>query len=243
MAILNNLLLLVKVIYMVFIKTDDAERVVKDLGLTLSARNIAQAQSRAINVTLRKARTKARGEVKKVYNISQKNLDGIDYRKATSSNLRGELVASQKPLPLDAFAPIQVGRTGSIQITKRGARKVKHFRREKKNVPGGVSIEIFKGKRQVIPFAFMLPNGALRVFARGEYKGNKQFGFVQRFHRVNKTGSDLPIKPLITLSVYGEVLNDKVMGAIKTEVSGEYPKILENQLKNVLDINKRMRHG
>ena len=224
---------------MIFIKTDNAIETLNRLSVTLSIQQIAQAESRAINKTLMQARTIARREVKKVYNISQKNLDGIDFKRANPATVTGKLIASRKPLPLDAFSPKQVTGTGSIRVTKKGAQKVTIFKHANSNPTAGVSIEIFKNREIVIPFAFMIPGGAVRVFARGEYKSGSQYGFVQRFHRVSSQGNDTPIKPLITVSTFGEILNDRVMGNIAKDVKRIYPGILENQITNIVRINAR----
>jgi hypothetical protein len=219
---------------MIFIKTDSAIETLERLNAKLSAAQIARVESRAINKTLGQARTIARREVKKVYNISQKDLGGINYKPSNPTTVTGKLVASRKPIPLDAFAPKQETGGTSIRVTKKGAQKVTIFKRAKSNPTAGVSIEIFKGKRIVIPFAFMIPGGAVRVFARGQYKTGTQYGFVQRFHRVNSEGSDIPIKPLITISTFGEILNDKVMGQIGKDVKRIYPEQFENQVEYLL---------
>ena len=216
---------------MIFVRTDNAIETLRRLGIELSAAQIAQAESRAINKTLGQARTSARREVKRVYNISQKNLGGIDFRHANPATVTGKLIASRKPIPLDAFGPRQETSGGSMRVTKKGAQKVTVFKRAKSNPTAGVSVEIFKGKRLVIPFAFMIPGGAVRVFARGEYKSGSQYGFVQRFHRVSSQGNDVPIKPLITVSTFGEILNDRVMGQIEKDVKRVYPAQLENQIQ------------
>lgn len=219
---------------MIFIKTDSAIDTLKRLGVLLSQQQIAVVESRAINKTLMKTRTIARAEVKKVYNISQKDLSGIDIQRATPATRTGKLVASRKPIPLDAFVPKQETGSGSITVTRKGAQKVKTFKRAKSNPTAGVSIEIFRGQRSVIPYAFMIAGGAAKVFARGAYKTGTQYGFVQRHKRVSNDGNDLPIKPLITVSAYGEILNDKVMGNIGRQVKVIYPQQLENQVVYML---------
>ena len=220
---------------MIYIKTDDAERMLHKLHVVLSDQQIRIVQARSINKTLMQGRTMARTEIKKVYNISQKNLAGVDFKRAYPATVTGQLVASRKPIPLDAFAPKQETAAGSRRITKKGALKVVGYKRPKKNVSGGVSIQIFKNTRVVIPFAFMIPGGAIRVFARGQYKNGASYGFVQRFHRVkSQYGSDSPIKPMITLSDFAAILNPKVLGNIGKELKIIYPKIFVNQVAFLL---------
>ncbi len=76
-------------------------------------RKVTIATSRAINRTLMQGRTVARSEVKRLYNIPQRYLDGINFqrsvpyggRKNASRTLTGTIYASAKPIPMDAFAP------------------------------------------------------------------------------------------------------------------------------------------
>ncbi len=219
---------------MFFVQTDNAIETLRRLDVALSKPQIAQVESRAINKTLLKSRTVARREVKNVYNISQKNLGGIDIKRSSPVTVLGMLVASRKPIPLDAFAPKQEMGSGSRRITKKGALKVINYKRAKKDHTAGVSIEVFKGKPEVIPFAFMIPGGAIRVFARGAYKTGTQYGFVQRFKRENSNGNDTPIKPLITVSQFGFILNDKVLGNIAADAKKQYPVEFERQVVYML---------
>lgn len=199
---------------MVWIQTDDARRTLERLKGELSARELASAQSMAINKTLQLSRTKARAAVKQVYNISQNRLKGVNYMPAypSASVIKGTLYAGRKPIPLDAFSPKQVTSGGSIKITKRGKQVVKQFKRLKTNPVVGVQIEIKKGEKEVLPYAFMIAGGAVRVFARGEYKTGTQHGFTLRHQRVSNDGNDLPIKPLITVSEFAQVINEHVVG-------------------------------
>ena len=216
---------------MIFIRTDSAIDTLERLKVALSTGQLAIVESRAINKTLLKARTQARKEVKRVYNISQKDLAGIDIQRSNPATVTGNLVASRKPIPLSAFNPKQETGSGSVQITKRGTHKQTVLKRANDNPAAGISIEIFKGKRVQVPFAFLIAGGAAQVFARGAYKTGTQYGFVQRHTRVNASGSnDNPIKPLITISAYGEILNDTVMGRIADGVQRDYPEQLENQI-------------
>jgi hypothetical protein len=220
---------------MIFIKTDDALRALRRLGADLSKEQIALAEARAINHSLQKGRTIARTEIKKVYNISQRYLGGINFMRATVSKPYGELFASRKPIPLDAFPVKQEMASGSISISRKGTQKVKQFKRLKANPTAGVSIEIKKGEKEVLPYAFMIAGGAVRVFARGEYKSGTDHGFVLRHHRVNKDGSDTPIKPLITVSEFGSILNPAVLHNIGKKVEAMYPDRLVHEIEFIID--------
>jgi len=215
---------------MIYIKTDSAIEALKNLGFSLSEKQIAVVCSRAINRSLYQGRTKARRQVKTVYNISQKNLNGIDFKRANPNTVTGKLFASRKPIPIDAFSPKQETSSQSIKITKRGTQNIKEFSQAKKNPVIGVSVEIKKGQREIIPYAFMIAGGAVRVFARGEYKSGTQYGFVQRHERVSNDGNDVPIKPLITISEFGSILNPKVLSEIGKEVQEFYPNRFVHEL-------------
>lgn len=219
---------------MFYLQTDDAAKALRRLGQDLSAGQLNTAQSRAINRSLEKGRTIARKEIKKVYNIPQRYLKDVDYKRASPNNLTGKLFASRKPIPLDAFAPKQETGSGSISITKKGAHKVRSFRKLKANPTAGVSIEVKKGDREVLPYAFMIAGGAVRVFARGEYKTGTDHGFVLRHQRVKSTGNDTPIKPLITVSEFGSIINPVVINRIGRDVKVFYSARLEHEIMFVI---------
>lgn len=216
---------------MLYIKTNDALRALKQLKRNLSKSEINKAVARAINRSLAKVRTQARREVRQVYNIASKDTKGINYNRANVRTLTGELYAETKPIPLDAFAPKQETGQRSIRVTKRGEQRVREFRRVKKNPTAGVSIEVLRGQREIVPYAFMIPGAKARVFARGSYKQGTSKGFVQRHQRVNSKGSDTPIKPLITVSVFATVINKKVIKHLEEQARQFYPQRLVHELK------------
>jgi hypothetical protein len=221
---------------MIYIQTENAQRTLKQLGVRLSKAQADKAGIRAINTALRKANTIARREVKVLYNISQKDLDGVKVERANMRSMTGKIVASRKPIPISAFAPKQETSAGRVSISRRGAVIKKSFKRAKVNTQSGVSVEIRKGKREVIPFAFLLAGGAAQVFARGAYKDKKIF--VQRHHRVSKEGNDIPVKPLITVSVFGTAINNQVQQRMGREVrvfyTSEYSRLVGLMASGVL---------
>ncbi len=217
---------------MIYIHTKDARKILTELGKGLSKKQLAQAQSRAINRSLEKARTEARRDVKKVYNIAQKDLKAIDIKRSTSLTLTGDLHANRKPIPLDTFSPKQQFSGSTLSITRKGEQRRRILRRSRA-ATAGVSVEIIKGKREILPFAFLIPGGAPRVFARGEYKGGTAHGLIVRKHRVIKTGNDTPVKPLISLSVFGGVLNDSVRKELIKTAQAFYPRRLEYELEAI----------
>lgn len=215
---------------MVKVYVDDAIKQLKRNFKNLDADAVAKASYNAINRTLTKGRTDARREVKNVYNIPQKNLDGVAKKDARRSLLIGYIIASTKPIPMDAFNPKFQTASSSIVITKRGAKNVKQFGRKKKNAAKGVSVEVIKGNRQVVPYAFMLSNGKPRVFARGAYKQGGSWGFITRNKRVNKSGADTPIKPLVSVTVHGAVVNKTVEAKLAASINAYFPQRFQAEL-------------
>jgi hypothetical protein len=208
----------------------EANKKFKELQSQLTDKQLALSVSRAINRTLMKGRTEARKAVKEAYNIPQRNLSGINYAKATSATLNGNVYAGSRPIPLNAFAPKFETQSRSITTTKRGEQKIKDRKKKVSNPGKGVSVEIIKGKRAVVPFAFMIAGGKPHVFARGEYKSGGSFGFVRRHKRVNKEGSDIPVKPLISVSVHGAATSPNAVNKVITRMVNEYPKEFEHEL-------------
>lgn len=219
---------------MIYIKTDDAQLVLKRLGKNLDKSELAKAITRSINASLRKSRTTVRKEAKRIYNISQKNLDGIDYTKASTKSgdgyLTGTLTASRKPIPLSAFNPKEINGNKARTITRKGVVKERVMKYKKKGATSGISIEVYRGKKESIGYAFMIAKGAAQVFARGAYAAGTKHGFIKRIKRVKSDGNDIPVKPLITLSTLAAAANKNVMGTVKREIRIFYPNELERQI-------------
>lgn len=193
----------------------------------LGDKQIKNAIRNAINRTLMKGRTVARKAVKENYNIPQRYMDRIDKINA-KNNLTGFIVASAIPIPMDAFSPKFETNNSVLSITRRGEQK--QSARKKLSGAQGVSIEVHKGSRETIPFAFMIAGAKPRVFARGQYRDGGGYGFIQRHTRVKKSGSDTPIKPLLSVTVHAAVINDDVEQKIASEIESYYPNRLETEL-------------
>lgn len=196
----------------------------------LSKKKVDIAIAQAINQTLLLGRTEARKAVKRVYNIPQKNLNGVGIHKAISSagkyHLRGDIYASSVPIPMDAFAPrfqfvAASGSASKLSISKKGVLKTKELKRT--GEVAGVSIEVKKGQRVVIPYAFLIPGAQPRVFGRGQYKsGSGSYGFIQRHTREENTSGNDSVKPLLSVTVFGAVINPLVKQAIATNVQSGF---------------------
>jgi hypothetical protein len=219
---------------MYYINAKPALRTLHDLLGKLSAREIGQGVSRAINHSLQKVRTEARTEVKRVYNIGQRYLSGIDLKRASTRHLEGQLLASRKPIPLDAFNPKFEGQASTIRVTRKGEQKVRNLRRKRQDRGQGVTVEVKRGQTERIPFAFMIPGAKPRVFARGQYGAGTSHGFIQRHKRESNDGNDTPIKPLITVSVFGSIVNDDVSSSLGRKVEAHYPARLVHELSYLI---------
>lgn len=201
----------------------------------LTKKEVAKATSMAINKTLLKGRTVARTAVKQMYNIPQRYLQGIGVKRSNAVNLKGYIYASTKPIPMDAFSPrfqlITGGKVSGVQsITKRGSVRVKSVKRARQQ--GGVTIEVKRGEKQVVPYAFLLPNSKPRVFARGEYKsGNGSYGFVQRHKRSESDNGNDSVKPLLSVTVFGAVINPVVKRNIANVLKADYKRNLAAALR------------
>jgi hypothetical protein len=173
--------------------------------------------------------------------MPQRAMRAIDIKRSTASTVTGDLRADRKPIPLDTFSPKQQFSGSTLSITRRGAQKQTVLKRTRKTTTAGVTIEVIKGKRELVPYAFMIPGGKARVFARGAYKQGTAHGFVQRQHRQESKGNDVPIKPLISLSVFGSVLNKSVQRHLQTTAKDFYPDRLVHEIEYI--ISKRSNNG
>jgi len=217
---------------MIYVDTRPAIRSLRKLGEDLSDKNMTRAISRAMNETVLQARTQARAAVKSIYNIPQKNLKGVDVIRSKPQTLVAKLFASATPIPMDAFSPIFHTATQSISVSRKGVQKLKG--NKKQTVGQGVSIEVIKGKRETIPYAFMIAGAKPRVFARGQYNSGAKYGFVRRHKRLSAAGNDLPIKPLLSVTVHAAVINKKALQTIKANVDAVFPRALERNISFLL---------
>jgi hypothetical protein len=213
---------------MIRVNVYDATQTLSTIYRELNGRQIAKATSLAMNKTLLKGRTVARTAVKRVYNIPQKNLSGIGITKARVTFLQGAITASTKPIPMDAFNPkfefvSSDNRSSTLSVSRRGILQERANKRTRNKT--GVSIEVKKGERVTVPYAFLIPNAKPRVFARGEYKsGNGSYGFVQRHTRQENDSGNDAVKPLTSVTIFGAVINPLVKQNIARVVREDYSK-------------------
>jgi hypothetical protein len=215
---------------MISISVKQAVNTLQSAKSNLSPRQFAQGVSRALNESILQGRTEARSQVKSIYNIPQRYVSGINIKKAIPVSLIAQLYASAKPIPMDAFAPKFESSSFGLSISKKGELKQRKYKKAKKSPGMGVSIEVIKGKRETIPFAFLIPSAKPRVFARGEYRSGTNYGFVTRNKRVNKKGSDTPIKPLVSVTVHAAVINKDSLSQIEGRVMRVFPVSIERNI-------------
>lgn len=201
----------------VWVNARPAIRAISAARDQLGPRNFNKAISASFNEAILVGRTEARKVVKDIYNIPQRYLGGINVIKSTNLSLTAKLFASKKPIPMDAFSPKFQQRGKSFTISRKGEQKSKVLKRAGKGALG-VSIEVLKGKREVVPYAFMIEGGKPRVFARGAYRTGS-YGFVTRNKRVNSTGNDTPVKPLLSVTVHAAIINKKALRRIEVRIN------------------------
>ena len=215
---------------MIEISVKEALREFESAKQQLGERQFNKAVSRSINESILKGRTEARKAVKAIYNIPQRYLGGININRSNSLSLTASLFASATPIPMDAFSPKYETASMGLSISKKGVQKQKSYKRSRKNPVAGVSIEVIRGNREIIPFAFLLAAAQSRVFARGEYKGGGSYGFIQRHTRLaNDSGND-SVKPLLSVTVHAAVINKTSLDKISAEVNNTFPKSIERNV-------------
>jgi hypothetical protein len=216
----------------------NVNQAVKDLRSSfkgLSKQKIEKATVDALNRTARLGRTVARSEVKKVYNIPQRYLNQVNYIPAKAVKLKAFIYASSKPIPMDAFSPKfefipSAGSASIVSVTKRGVQKLRAVKRLKQQQ--GVSIEIKKGERTIVPYAFLIPGAKPRVFARGSYKqGEGSYGFIQRHTREENSNGNDRVTPLASVTIFSAVINKKVEKQIERKISSAFSDNMLRALK------------
>lgn len=172
----------------------------------LTGREFRTGVARALNHTAAKAKTQASREIRGVYRIKAKDLNpSIKVSRTNGDELQSRVVATGKNLALHSF----------------GAKQNKR----------GVSVNIM-GQRKTIRSAFIarMKSGHIGVFGRGQYKGGK---FEFRNKRIRKSGNDLGITEMTTVSVPIAFQNRKVLDAVTRGIQADFPKRLQHELMRI----------
>ena len=193
---------------MIHVDIRPAIKAIRKLSYDLDRNNFRLAVSRALNHTIKKAKTSASREIKDQYNIRRVS----DVKKSLRVNLssreilEAQLIATGSPMPLIAFRPRQIKK--------------------------GVSVQVFRGQRKRIKKAFIatMRSGHTGVFARGRYSSD---GFVFRYQRARPHGNDLPITELKTTSIPGALSNDVVLKNLTSKLNADFPNRLQHEVSRL----------
>lgn len=212
----------------------------EQLAKNLSDKQINKAASDAINKALILGRSESRRQVKKVYNIPNRYQNFIDVKRSKPSSLSGHIFARTLPLPMDAFNPVfnvvQGGAvTSRLRVTRRGQLTQTNARSRK--AAAGVTIEVRKGKKTIVPYAFLIPGAKPRVFARGDYEQNGRYSFIRRHHREeNSTGNDR-VTNMLSVTIYGALINRAVLPIVEKKVGDNFNRLFENALHRQISMS------
>lgn len=218
------------------IQIEDQTRTLEKLAGQLSDKKLNVANVRAINVAIRKSNTQYRRELVKNYNLKYGDTkEMVTPKRATYGTPTGTISGQMRPLSLSRFNPkfLKDGQVFSItsiknkETGKRGLEQ-KAKKARKTDQLSGVSIEIKKGQRKIIPYAFMIqtdkPGIAQQIWARGSYQSN----------RFQKSGRRLPITPLKTTSPFGAMTTAPIQTEIRKGATSEMRKEFERQVNLLL---------
>ena len=221
---------------MIQIRVDEANNKLKNAFADLSEEQTRQAIARAINRTLERGKNKyLKQAIRDEFVVTASDIStNLKIFTANKNNLQGTVNASRNPISITHFKPKFEYDSGSgknvLSIIRKKGEVIKKETRRKGTAVKGVSIEIKPGKRQTLPFAFMIRGGnndnIKPVFGRGKYQG----GFLQRHTRQNKSGSDTPIQKIFTSSISGMANNPDVKQKTMVDLTPEYEKRLLHEI-------------
>lgn len=186
-----------------YINTDIAAEKIKRKFAKLSEDKINLGLARAINHTIAKAKTSSARDLQVSYSIKARDVKkALAVHKASRRGLTGSLMASVRPIPLQAFSARQNQKGVSVRVKK---------------------------SRKTIRSAFIatMPSGHKGVYARGGYKG-KDFQF--RKKRVVKTGKDLPIGELMSASIKSMYTDKIILDNLKSKIHSQFPNRFVHEL-------------
>ena len=192
-------------------KTEELQEKLNGLVGILNPRQMGRDIALGINLTLRQARTQSDREIRKVYNVRQQFV--LRYIKVSNAK-NGNWIGTVS-FPTTAISMSQWMNT--------------------RQVPGGVAVEILRGKSEIIKGAFLfvskfssnLQSTPFTVMHRSNSSGGKSYAgnFQFRHQRISPRGSDLPIGAMFSPSPFSSVFNPIVERNIKIYTEG---KLMEN---------------
>jgi hypothetical protein len=202
---------------MIIVNVDQAIKDLKAAFSNLSKQEIEKAQAVAINRTLIFGRSEIKKFIKNSYNVKSADMKDLFINKAKPGRLTGSIGASNKNISLSHFNPrfdfTAAGKASTIRIsrTKNGLVKSTKFKRG--SAGKGVSVEIKKGSRVSLPYAFMVRNeSTMPVFARGRYQSGGSNDFI---HGKNR----LPITKLLSTSLGAIAIKEPIQARMQTNLT------------------------
>lgn len=193
----------------------------------ISDANLHKAISNALNRAATQSRTASGREIRKIYNISAANVNKqIKVRYSQPRTLTARVIASGSPLSLTLFGARQEKASETVKFDKKGniTRKSRTTRKAPKS---GVSFEVKRGNREILPTAFIQSaNGGTVVFARGTYKGQAE-GFEFKKER-------LPISKMTTTSIPLMFGGDDVMQPLGRQTLDFFNKRIEHEINFII---------
>jgi len=213
---------------MITVNVDQACKDLKRFFANLSKQEIAKAQSAAINRTLIYGRSEIKKFIRGNYNIKSNELKSLFIKKASYNRLSGNITAPKKNISLSHFNPSfdfsSRGKISTIRITRTKNGLQKSTKSKRGSTGKGVSVEIKKGERVNLPYAFMIKdNNTMPVFARGKYKTGGGYNFMHNKKR-------LPITKLLSTSIGAISTNNKMQRKLKADLTPEFRKRMIHEL-------------
>lgn len=219
------------------IESDDVKNFSKELNRTFSKKEMDKVKVRSINRGIRKANTEYRRGIRDNYNLSYADTkEMVKPKRASVTQPKGSISGDLRPLSLSRFSPEFVKGESVYSIkslrnkeTKKRelTQKIKRATKKHRGIKG-VSIEIVKGERQALPFAFLStsskPGMDKQIWARGVYSGGKFKSSKKR----------KPITALKTTSSYGAITREAVHRKASDEASMEMNKEFNRQVQLIL---------
>lgn len=207
---------------MINISLEQSIKEVRRDFLELSKEEINKSVVYAINHTILKSRTQAGRSIRGIYKVRGKDLSkSWNIEKATPDDVAAMLNAYNRPMPVSAFSPRQ--RKDGISIRIKNTRKVIKSAFFALGRRGGA------GTSQGV--AQLGTSGHRGVFARAEYSGNK---LKFRDKRKRRTGPDVPITEVKTLSVPGAARELAVITALSHQMNKDFPVRLAHEFRRRL---------
>jgi hypothetical protein len=214
------------------INVDEAIAKIKKNFEQLSEMETSAGIVSAINKTIQAGITEARRGIQGSYNIKIKDVQDAFATKYAKPSLQiGELSASPKSISLSHFQPtFSFNRHSKTSYSKNGVGATRLLKGNAKAFGQGVSFEVVKGQKKVLPYAFMIA-GKMPIFARGAYTSKGNYDFVLRHNRSKSIGNDTPITSMVTVSVYSAVVSKNVMPTVGTKMYNDFEKKLNHEFE------------